>query len=585
MAKGNVCDEIDCDGTERVTIHSPRLNVNIYLMNLMNAGIWLGEKAPIKTSRKRTIEIILHPVGSPWIRWLRVLCDPLKFPGFVRRHHFARTRSVTNALDWFKRSCGRGLVDTICSHSSGVRIHVNERVALHIRLIKLEYLQTIGPTLVALGTALRYWALCVENRRLNVQRFLLLHHRGVHIGDLIASESLRRDPDAGGSLRRCGRFGMFWLLVGAVHTTDYVDSIEWQPHPLAYVTTPEPTYLEAIYRRALAREGFRILELHDYAKPLRIIHSAEDTRNPYVAQRNKTIKLSLHQQEKVRQYLDERLSDPSQHLPYMYSGQNSNDIAFVPSINGHSIAANHTSLTMVLFLHNFDDAQYSFGLDGFEDLYDWTIISIEKCLKNRDVGRILVKAHPNTDAEHYPGDKKAIDELRHRYSNEARVIFIDPHTSITAISSLGLVYGLTHHGSVAEELVAVGVPVIASSKAPWGETYPFLRVWNSPREYADILADLHAASWLPPDNTQKEALAQFVNEYRLRVEPERHHESWFQWMAWADKTTYKLSRGSYMEAARRIEALEINSQTLLEWLRERASAYRMREAVSAKEAR
>ena len=147
-----------------------------------------------------------------------------------------------------------------------------------------------------------------------------------------------------------------------------------------------------------------------------------------------------------------------------------------------------------------------------------------------------------------------------------------PHNGI---GSLGLVHGLTHHGSVAEELVAVGVPVIASSKAPWGTTYPFLRVWNSPGEYIDILESLHAANWLPPNDAQKEALVQFISEYRLSVEPERDDESWFQWMNWADKTTHKLSRDSYTETIRRIEALEQDSPQLLEWLRERASVYRL----------
>jgi hypothetical protein len=575
LADAELDDGLNHDEPERVTIHSPRLNANLYLMDLLNAGLWLAGKVAIERNRKRVIEIFLHPVGGPWTPWLRVLCDPFKLPGFVRRHLFGAPRSVVRRSDSAKGNRKVGIIKSICSQSSGVWIRVDRKVMINIRLLNSGYLKSLGPTLSALWTAAWYWIRCLRRGKLDVQRFLLLRHRSLHIGDLIASESLRRDPAAGGSLLRCGRLGMFWCLVGGVYTTNYVDAMEWQSHPPAYVAIPEPTYLEAIYCRALRHKGLRILELHDYAKPFRIIPPEEEERIPYVARINKGVRLSHSQQEKVWQYMAERLSDSSKHLSYMFSGQNINSCASVRSINRESIAMERKSLTMVLFMHYFDDAQYCFGLDGFEDLYDWTIVSIDECLMNTHVGRILVKAHPNADPLFHPGDKIGVEMIRRRYHHEPRVIFIEPHTSITGISSLGLVYGLTHHGSVAEELVAVGVPVIASSKAPWGTTYPFLRVWNSSGEYIDILKSLHAANWLPPNDAQKEALAQFVSEYRLNVEPERDHESWFQWMNWADKTTHELSRDSFTEAIRRIGALEQDSPLLLEWLREHASAYRL----------
>jgi hypothetical protein len=217
-----------------------------------------------------------------------------------------------------------------------------------------------------------------------------------------------------------------------------------------------------------------------------------------------------------------------------------------------------------------------FGLDGFEDLYDWTVVTIDECLGNRHIGRVLIKGHPNIELVTVSADKHAVERLRRRFQHEPRVAFIDPRTDIKALTSLGLVYGITHHGSVAEELVAVGLPVIASSTAPWKKNYPFLRLWDSPSEYVAILRGLKTTDWSAPGSREMEALLQYVHEYRLNILPGEDLPVSVQWMVWDDNTIDILDSAIATLEERRIAELEADSPQLIEWLRDRAKGYRGR---------
>jgi hypothetical protein len=216
-----------------------------------------------------------------------------------------------------------------------------------------------------------------------------------------------------------------------------------------------------------------------------------------------------------------------------------------------------------------------FGLDGFEDLYEWTVVSIDECLGNRHIGRVLVKEHPNIDLATFPGDKHAVERLRTRYHQESKLKYIDRRTDIKALRSLGLLYGITNHGSVAEELVAVGLPVIASSKGPWGKGYPFLHLWHSPEEYIAVLRGLTFSEWSPPGQAEQDALARFVTEYRMTVLPGQELPVSVQWMLWENRNIDILSCDISTEAERRIAELEPDSVSLVDWLRKRARLYRI----------
>jgi hypothetical protein len=393
----------------------------------------------------------------------------------------------------------------------------------------------------------------------------------VHIGDLIASEAMGFNPTAGGSLWRCGALAIFRGIVDAIYTVDYIHERQWNVQD--YVTASETTYLEELYRRTLWQQGLRILEMYDYSGRLHILARGEELPNPFVARARQGPALSKLQRERAKQYLAERLN-ATRHLWYMNIGHNTRQCQPVVDEKGQVLASDTSHLTMVIFLHSFDDAQYQFGLDGFDDLYEWTISSIDECLANRHVGRVLIKEHPNVDPVGFPGDKHALQRLKARYRHEPRITLVDRYTNIKAFASLGCVYGITNYGSVAEELVAAGLPVIASAKGSWGKNYPFLRVWDSPEEYVTILRRLTPANWCAPGEIEAEALAEFVHEYRINILPGADIPLWFQCMVSQDSTINILDRDIIERVERGIAELEPDSPQLVGWLRDRAKSHR-----------
>lgn len=564
----------DGGNVERVTIYSTRLNCGAYLLTLLNAGVWLAEHLGTGPHRQRLIEIQLHPVGSPWMRWVRALFDLSSLPDKV--HRFASSRGLipfANERGSSTDHRGPTIIDLVQIQSSSVRIQVDETLAISIERIKVGYAESAWPTIRAWVSAIRYWKACQENGRLNVQALLRLRYRDILVGDLIASETIKRIPSAGGSLRHCDSVILFGCLVDVVYTVDYILGRNWSARGSEYVATSETTYLEELYRRTLTLHGVGALELNDYSGRLRILAPGKELPNPFIVRAWKRGALSAHQRDRTQRYLAERVSDAARHLWYMFVGHNEGEQGRVVDERGHVIARDDQSLTVVIFLHGFDDAQYMFGLDGFEDLYEWTLVTIDECLGNRQIGRVLIKEHPNIDLVPFSADKRAVKRLRHRYQNEPSVAFIDRRTDIKALTSLGLVYGITHHGSVAEELVAVGVPVIASSIAPWRKNYPFLRLWDSPSEYVTILRSLRTVDWRAPDSREMEALLQYVYEYRLNILPGEDLPVSVQWMKWDDNTLDVLDGDITAKEERRIAELKSDSPQLINWLRERARYY------------
>lgn len=566
----------DTESVGRITIHSPRLNCNAYLIELLNGGIWLSERLEVGKHRKRSIEILLYPVGSPRVRWsrrVRALSDPLRVLSRTCRNLVGRLRSLASKLGPRTGHQGSTIIERVCIQSSGAYIQIDETVTISIQRIEVGYAESALLTIMACVKALRILRGYRQNGRLNAQAFLRVRHRDVHIGDLVASETIAASPAAGGSLQCCGMLALFWCLVDAIYTVDYILGRTWNLHDHDYVTTSETTYLDEIYRRTLRSCGLSILELYDYTGRLRIIAPGEEWPNPFVARAWQGAELSRHQRECAQQHLAERVADPGRHLWDMYVGRNSRETGPVVDERGRIIARDDRSLTVIVFLHCFDDAQYWSGLDGFEDLYEWTEVSIDECLGNRNIGRILLKEHPNVDTMIFSGNRRAVERLRDRYQHEPRITFLNRHTNIQALTSLGAVYGITNFGRVAEELVAVGLPVIASSKGPWGKRYPFLRIWDSPDEYAAMLRGLTPAGWRPPGNAEREALAQFVHEFRLTVLSGQDRPVWLQWMLWADPSVDVLDRDISDKVERRVAELEPDSPHLVEWLRERTGAY------------
>ena len=149
---------------------------------------------------------------------------------------------------------------------------------------------------------------------------------------------------------------------------------------------------------------------------------------------------------------------------------------------------NLNGVSVILYLHSFTDGQYIYGYDGYNDLMDWSFNTVSLLNSNKHVTKIIVKPHPGINPIYHPGDVIANKYLRSRLSGFKKVQWADFHFDVNHINSSGLVVGVTHHGSVAEELVFNKIPVIASTHSPWGEEYKFGYWWSNPKEYETLIS-------------------------------------------------------------------------------------------------
>lgn len=551
-------------------LHAPRLNTDVRLIELLDAAVWLFQQQRSADTREQVVHIVLHPVGSPWVRWVRAWIAAQTVTAVLRK----LWRIASAAIDGQRTDTARmSLLAQIRAGRSGARVRVGPQQSIHIQQACVEYWAVLRSTLTACVRAAQIWTRFFRGGSLDAQAVLATRYAGVHIGDVIASECIRVSPLAGGSLSHCGSWAVFWCLVDAVYTVDYVKERMRRPEGRSYVTVAEPTYLEAIYLRVLQQHGFSNLELFDYCGQIYAAGPTELWKGALVARPSVGRKLSSAQREQVKRYLDERLSVKGRHLWYMDAGQTGHEPAGLVDHEGRELTRDEAALTVVLFLHSFDDAQYQFGLDGFADLYAWTVASIDACLRNSNIGRVLIKEHPNVDPDVCASDRIAVGRLKARYRHEARVRFINRYAAVNAVASLGRVCGITCHGSVAEELVAAGVPVIGSAHAPWGKHYPFLATWDSPKEYADIVGQLTVEAWRPPNLDEMNALEQFIEEYRLKGLREQALPVIWQWVVWESGLADASRRELDAYANRRVTELHPDSTGLTAWLQSRAHRY------------
>jgi hypothetical protein len=555
----------------RLTVHAPRFCSNVHVLDLLDGVVWLAQQEQRKTCPATLIEVLLHPVGSPWVRALRIVSNwtVKAWRQLFRRYNLDDEPSGTSITAANHRK--GTITGQLRGRYESVRIPVDENLTVAMHRIKVGYLKSLAMTLRAVLRGFKHYVSCMRRGRFDRQVFLVSRYRGVHIGDLIASEAIGFNPNAGGHLQRCGSLAMLRGIVDAIYTVDYILGQSWNAWD--YTTVSETTYLEELYRRTLHQQGLQSLEMYDYSGQLYILPGQGPLPNPFIARAWQGPTLSPAQRERAKRYMSERLN-ATRHLWYMNVGRNVQQSQDVRDEQGQLLAPDTTNVTAVVFLHSFDDAQFQFGLDGFDDLYEWTVTTINECLANRHVGRVLIKEHPNVDPVAFPGDKHALRRLRARYGGVPRVVFVDRYTNVKAFAGLGCVCGLTNYGSVAEECVPAGIPMIASAKGPWGTHYPFLRVWESPAEYVALLRRLTAAEWRPPGEREMEALAEFVFEYRVNIRPAADVPLWFQWAALQDPSINILDRDVIEKVERRIVDLEPDAPSLIGWLRERAMIHR-----------
>jgi hypothetical protein len=233
---------------------------------------------------------------------------------------------------------------------------------------------------------------------------------------------------------------------------------------------------------------------------------------------------------------------------------------------------NLEGVTAIVYLHSFTDAQYVYGYDGYHDLMDWCLSTISILNLNKYVSKIIVKTHPESSSTYHPGDSIANGYLKSKISSFNKVQWVDYHFSINQLNSSGIIVGITHHGSVAEELIFNKIPAVASANSFWGNNYKFGYWWNNPREHESLISD-KSITELVVTKAHIDELYRYAQDYHLN---KNNHDFVFKNSSWKDMLkAYELQDckefGENMEQINRlVSEIEPNSKKFKEYIATRS---------------
>ena len=352
------------------------------------------------------------------------------------------------------------------------------------------------------------------------KKFLNLKFKSILIGDIIASTFLRKNPKSAGSFKLS--LSLYTLLNKAIYyhlKSKYI--LDYSSKYKAYIILPEPTYLQVFWKRLFIKHGVVSIETHSYKNKFYINKDA-NLQNPWIAKKQNIQKITVNQKKDVDDFFYTRFNNPEKIMAYLTKdNSNKNNENEIYDINNNVIDFENCEnngckeLVAIIFLHSFDDAQYCFGIDDFTDLYEWTIYSIETCLSNKKFDKILIKPHPGLDYDVFPGDKIAFDKIYKKYSNFKKIKFIKKDSSILYLAHVTNIVGITHHGSIAEELIYLNQNAIGYVGGMWSDHYKFLSTWKSKKQYANIIHSFDKDNINKPSKIEIEYLYNYILERKL----------------------------------------------------------------------
>jgi hypothetical protein len=456
------------------TIHAPISYVPSSIFGFIDRATWLLAN----DNSLNTVEIVLEPlVGFPTIREA--------FRMFTNKPAIYSLREL-NRIIWgdkkknIKNSLPRNetLMHSILS---------GNLVILHFDHGEIRIRRGDNPASISIINSIRNWykAKSVYKNLIKYNKagsFLEYTYKGVTIGDKIASTALRVYPDAGGRLLACK--GLKNVTYHALEVCDFIDKMI-EVHPNTYVAVTETWYLDGIYERLLHSMGAHVLRSSHYSGNIHLTKSTDELKHPWIPPNSQN--KSITHKSDIEAYMKNRIYEPKEELSYMTFGVNEEHERVVDE-NNNDIKLDQFGITAVVYLHSFDDSQYRFGYDGYDDLLMWTEETIKTLISNPNVKNVLVKAHPNVDYKRYPGDYRAYKYLRGKFQDE--VTWLKNNVSVLSLKKIDNVVGITHHGSVSEELAYLQIPVIMSSYSRLGCNYKFAFTWENRTEYEEYLKKL-----------------------------------------------------------------------------------------------
>ena len=327
---------------------------------------------------------------------------------------------------------------------------------------------------------------------------------GVYSALHVLSEALRSNYKSCGNIFHAG-MGILSALYKIEVTRDICKKIPMTLGENTFVFGPDQEYIYGFFSRILCQRGAQLIETTGMQIPFALRSPSETFYErpkitPLPSQMN-----AVSTEMAINKYFEKRINSPWEvfdTIDYLKQTKKSSLTERIDNSGG---------LNVIIYLHSFSDAQFCYGHDGYRDLFDWACKTIDFLLQNLQVSRIYLKGHPGIDPAYHPGDVIANNRIQSLYKKEPKVVWCKNHFNTSQVELFGNCVSITHHGSVAEELIFLGHPVIASTFSPWGTEYKFGHFWSDREEYEKLIASL-TENGLPVLDTHRSELLRYVRD-------------------------------------------------------------------------
>lgn len=164
---------------------------------------------------------------------------------------------------------------------------------------------------------------------------------------------------------------------------------------------------------------------------------------------------------------------------------------------------------VVIFLHDFYDSPHIYESMIFPDFLEWVEFTINELEKNRVV--YYLKPHPNQLPESGLVVKKLCEKHEH-------IKLLSPKITNKQLVAAGMKLGITLYGTVAHELVYMGIPVITCGDNPHS-SYNFCFEAKSKKQYSSMLKEIDSLVLSNVEQVKKE-VESFYYMHNLNITEE-----------------------------------------------------------------
>ena len=315
---------------------------------------------------------------------------------------------------------------------------------------------------------------------LTPNKIVNLKYRNCHIGRHILG-SVYRDVSSHKNV-----FNLYFNLIkNYINAGLIVDHAYKLSNKIKIAYIDHSGYLNGLYFRVFAIKK-KIIYTNNYPRGLFFINYSKKV-NKKINQNSSALKLFKNNEVKIdykkTAYFLKKIIKNPKIVPWMKSTKMKKkfDDKFIKD---------YKSISHIIYAHSFTDGQMWFGYDGFINLKNWLIFTIQELKKTNN--KIIVKAHPNffnkSLGEYAALDKKIFYQIKKKYESDNIIFITEPIENnylLNKISKETIL--ISHHGTALLEGLYSGFKCISSESTSWSSKFKVTNLWNSQKEYKKLL--------------------------------------------------------------------------------------------------